>query len=56
MRMVVFEDGSPFLHDVMQMVKVWARNSDVDNDRCASCFGKYSHDGNEDWIGVVVSY
>ena len=25
-------------------------NSDVDNDHCASYFGKYSHDENEGWI------
>ena len=25
-------------------------NSNVDNDPCFSCFGKYSHDGNEAWM------
>ena len=30
--------------------KFWAQISDVDNDHCASGFGKYSHDGNEEWI------
>ena len=26
------------------------KNCDVDNDHCASCFGKYSHDRNEKCI------
>ena len=26
------------------------KNSNVDNDHCASCFGKYSHNGNEEGI------
>ena len=25
-------------------------NSDIGNDHCPFCFGKYSHDGNEGWI------
>ena len=30
---------------------LWARKfSDVDNDHCTFCFGKYSHDENEYWI------
>ena len=33
---------------------MWARNSDVDNPHCASCFGKY-HDGNEEWIQTLVT-
>ena len=27
----------------------------VDNDNCASCFGKYSRDGNEEWIQCPAS-
>ena len=30
-------------------------NSDVDNDHCASYFGKYSHGGNEKWIQYPAS-
>ena len=26
------------------------KNSGVDNDHCTSCFRKYSHDRNEEWI------
>ena len=29
------------------------KHSDVDNDHCASCFLKYSHYGNEEWISVL---
>ena len=36
--------------DVLVCAKFWAQNSDVDNNHCASGFGKYSHDGNEEWI------
>ena len=25
-------------------------NSRINNDHCASCFGKYSHDRNEEWM------
>ena len=25
-------------------------DSDVDSDQCAFCFGKYSHDGNQEWM------
>ena len=28
----------------------WNENSDVNNDHCDSCFGKYGHNGNEEWI------
>ena len=37
-----------------RMVCKWQRCNclwaDVDNDHCASYFGIYSHDGNEEWI------
>ena len=29
-------------------------NSDVDNDHCASCFEKYDHDRNEEWIKCLA--
>ena len=32
-----------------------SENSDVDNDHCDSCFGKYSHDGNEEWTKFLMS-
>ena len=29
-------------------------NSDVHNDHCDSCFGNYSHNGNEGWMQCPV--
>ena len=29
------------------VINCWHENPDVDNDHCASCFVKYSQDGNE---------
>ena len=39
------KDKKSFLHNVCGH-----ENSNVDNDPCATCFGVYSHDGNEEWI------
>ena len=49
-----FERGKPFFTrwyaNSKDVIVCGHKNSDVDNNHCPSCFGKYSHDRNEDWI------